>query len=109
MDCGMGTALGTAHLIAAFEEEQKVYYRKLNFLRCYIILNHFICIFQYSCVSQLSFSQTVVFSALSEYLHQALFTDIVLVVGHQRLRAHKVVLSSSCKFFRDAFKHHPGK
>ena len=24
MDCGMGTALGTAHLIAAFEEEQKV-------------------------------------------------------------------------------------
>ena len=25
MDCGMGTALGTAHLIAAFEEEQKVF------------------------------------------------------------------------------------
>ena len=24
MECGMGTALGTAHLIAAFEEEQKV-------------------------------------------------------------------------------------
>ena len=56
----------------------------------------------------LLFQQTVVFAALSEYLHQALFTDVVLVVGHQRLRAHKVVLSSSCKFFRDAFKHHPG-
>ena len=109
MDCGMGTALGTAHLIAAFEEEQKVYYRKLNFLKCYIFKIIFICIFQYLYVSQLSFLQTVVFSALSEYLHQALFTDIVLVVGHQRLRAHKVVLSSSCKFFRDAFKHHPGK
>ena len=54
------------------------------------------------------FWQTVVFAALSEYLHQAMFTDVVLVVGHQRLRAHKVVLSSSCKFFRDAFKHHPG-
>ena len=27
MDCGMGTALGTAHLIAAFEEEQKVNYK----------------------------------------------------------------------------------
>lgn len=105
----MGTALGTAHLIAAFEEEQKVYYRKLNFLKCYIFKIIFICIFQYLYVSQLSFLQTVVFSALSEYLHQALFTDIVLVVGHQRLRAHKVVLSSSCKFFRDAFKHHPGK
>ena len=106
----MGTALGTAHLIAAFEEEQKVYYRKLNFLKCYILYSIiFICIFQYLYVSQLSFLQTVVFSALSEYLHQALFTDIVLVVGHQRLRAHKVVLSSSCKFFRDAFKHHPGK
>ena len=26
MECGMGTALGTAHLIAAFEEEQKVSY-----------------------------------------------------------------------------------
>ena len=25
MECGMGTALGTAHLIAAFEEEQKVW------------------------------------------------------------------------------------
>ena len=37
MDCGMGTALGTAHLIAAFEEEQKVYYRKLNFLECHNI------------------------------------------------------------------------
>ena len=109
MDCGMGTALGTAHLIAAFEEEQKVYYKKLNLLEFYIFKTVIICFFQYSCVSQLSFLQTVVFSALSEYLHQALFTDIVLVVGHQRLRAHKVVLSSSCKFFRDAFKHHPGK
>ena len=36
MDCGMGTALGTAHLIAAFEEEQKVNYIKLNFLEFYI-------------------------------------------------------------------------
>ena len=112
MDCGMGTALGTAHLIAAFEEEQKVQYRKLKFLNLRIFnFESFIykCTFRYLCVSSFSFSQTVVFSALSEYLHQALFTDIVLVVGHQRLRAHKVVLSSSCKFFRDAFKHHPGK
>ena len=67
-------SIGTADLIAAFEDEQK----------------------------------TVVFSALSDYLHQALFTDVSLVVGHQRLRAHKVVLASSCKFFRDTFKHQPG-
>ena len=40
MDCGMGTALGTAHLIAAFEEEQKVQYRKLKFLNLRKILNH---------------------------------------------------------------------
>ena len=51
MDCGMGTALGTAHLIAAFEEEQKVYYRKLNFLTFHIlnsiILHHFYMSFRY--------------------------------------------------------------
>ena len=53
--------------------------------------------------------KTVVFSALSDYLHSAVFTDVALVCGngHQRLRAHKVVLASSCKFFRDMFKHAP--
>ena len=46
--------------------------------------------------------KTTVFSALSEYLHQNLFCDVSLVVGHQILRAHKVVLASSSKFFSNA-------
>jgi hypothetical protein len=51
----------------------------------------------------------VVFSALSDYLHLGLFTDISLTCGVQMLRAHKVVLAASSKFFRDAFKHCPSK
>ena len=51
--------------------------------------------------------KTTVFSALSEYLHQNLFCDVSLVVGHQILRAHKVVLASSSKFFSNAFGHYP--
>ena len=51
--------------------------------------------------------KTNVFSALSEYLHQNLFCDVSLVVGHQILRAHKVVLASSSKFFSNAFGHYP--
>ena len=39
--------------------------------------------------------KTIVFSALSEYWNQSLFCDVSLVVGHQVLGAHKVVLSST--------------
>jgi hypothetical protein len=49
----------------------------------------------------------VVFSALSDYLHLGLFTDVSLTCGLQMVRAHKVVLAASSKFFRDAFKHCP--
>ena len=51
----------------------------------------------------------VVFSALSDYLLLGLFTDVSLICGHQMVRAHKVVLAASSKFFRDAFKHCPSK
>ena len=51
----------------------------------------------------------VVFSALSDYLHLGLFTDVSLTCGLQMVRAHKVVLAASSKLFRDAFKHCPSK
>ena len=51
--------------------------------------------------------KTTVFSALSEYLNQNLFCDVTLLVGHQVLRAHKLVLASSSKFFYNAFSHYP--
>ena len=51
--------------------------------------------------------KTTVFSALSEYLNQNLFCDVSLLVGHQILRAHKLVLASSSKFFYNAFSHYP--
>ena len=51
--------------------------------------------------------KNAVFSALSEYLHQNMFCDVSLVVGHQVLRAHKMVLASSSKFFSNAFNHYP--
>ena len=51
--------------------------------------------------------KTIVFSALSEYWNQSLFCDVSLVVGHQVLGAHKVVLASSSKFFSNAFRHYP--
>ena len=47
--------------------------------------------------------RTVVFNGLSNYLHLDLFTDVTLICGLRQLRAHKVVLASSCKFFRDLF------
>jgi hypothetical protein len=53
--------------------------------------------------------KTTVFSALSEYLGQNLFCDVTLMVGPQILRAHKVVLASSSKFFYNIFNHFPGK
>ncbi len=70
--------------------------------------------------------KSVVFSALSDYLHLSLFADVVLVCGssssssmgvavgvanpnERRLWAHRVVLASSSKFFRDLFRHDPSK
>ena len=51
--------------------------------------------------------KNTVFSALSEYLHLSTFTDINLVCRNQSIRAHKVVLAASSKFFRDFFRHCP--
>ena len=51
--------------------------------------------------------RTVVFAALSNYLHLGLFTDVALRTKDQLLRAHKVVLAASSKFFRDFFRHNP--
>ena len=48
------------------------------------------------------------FSALSEYLSTGQYVDISLVCKGQVLRAHKVVLSSSSKYFKDFFRHQPG-
>ena len=48
------------------------------------------------------------FSALSEYLSTGQYVDISLVCKGQVLRAHKVVLSSSSKYFKDFFRHRPG-
>ncbi len=65
--------------------------------------------------------KSVVFSALSDYLHLSLFADVALVCGsasssgpcgpapvRRRLWAHRVVLASSSKFFRDLFRQDPG-
>ena len=52
--------------------------------------------------------RNTVFSALSEYLSTGLYVDISLVCKGQVLRAHKVVLSSSSKYFKDFFRHQPG-
>ena len=51
--------------------------------------------------------KNAVFSALSEYLEQNMFCDVSLVVGQQVLRAHKMVLASSSKFFSNVFNHIP--
>ena len=51
--------------------------------------------------------KTTVFSALSEYFRQHLFCDVVVVVGHEIIRAHKVVLAASSRFFYNAFHHYP--
>merc|ERR1719402_1766040 len=51
--------------------------------------------------------KNTVFSALSEYLSSGLYVDISLICRGQILRAHKVVLSSSSKYFRDFFRHQP--
>ena len=52
--------------------------------------------------------RNTVFSALSEYLSTGQYVDISLVCKGQVLRAHKVVLSSSSKYFKDFFRHQPG-
>ena len=52
--------------------------------------------------------RSTVFSALSEYLSTGQYVDISLVCKGQVLRAHKVVLSSSSKYFKDFFRHRPG-
>ena len=52
--------------------------------------------------------RNTVFSALSEYLSTGQHVDISLVCKGQVLRAHKVVLSSSSKYFKDFFRHQPG-
>ena len=52
--------------------------------------------------------RSTVFSALSEYLSTGQYVDISLVCKGQVLRAHKVVLSSSSKYFKDFFRHQPG-
>jgi len=55
-----------------------------------------------------------VFSSLSAYLHQSLFADIQLVCGlsgggqQGSIRAHKVVLAASSKFFSDLFSREAG-
>ena len=90
---------GGLDLIAAFEEEQKTVVFSGKFKNC--------CDIQPGTTTfwpEMKF--TYFFAALSDYLHSAVFTDVSLVCGngHQRLRAHKVVLASSCKFFRDTFK-----
>ena len=48
-----------------------------------------------------------VFSVLREYFHQNLFCDISLVIGDHTLRAHKLVLAASSKFFANAFDKNP--
>ncbi len=55
--------------------------------------------------------KSVVFTALSDYLQLSLFADVALVCGssagpaaERRLWAHRVVLASSSKFFRDLFR-----
>ena len=89
---------GGLDLIAAFEEEQKtvVFSGKFKI----VVTDRWVPTFW----PEMKF--TYFFAALSDYLHSAVFTDVSLVCGngHQRLRAHKVVLASSCKFFRDTFK-----
>ena len=52
--------------------------------------------------------RATVFSSLSEYLSTGQYVDISLVCKGQVLRAHKVVLSSSSKYFKDFFRHQPG-
>ena len=48
--------------------------------------------------------KTAVFTALSDYLHLSHFTDVSLICQHQvAVRAHRVVLASSSKFFREFF------
>ena len=48
--------------------------------------------------------KTAVFTALSDYLHLSHFTDVSLICQHQvAIRAHRVVLASSSKFFREFF------
>ena len=53
--------------------------------------------------------RAVVFTALSEYLSHSVYTDITLIIQNQPLKAHKVVLDSSSKVFRDLFRHNPSK
>ena len=51
--------------------------------------------------------KNAVFSALSGYLQQGIFCDVTLIVGQQVMRAHKMVLAPSCKFFSNTFGHYP--
>ena len=53
--------------------------------------------------------KATVFKALGEDFYQNAFCDVILMVGSQTINAHKVVLASSSKFFRDVFKHYPRK
>ena len=51
--------------------------------------------------------KNAVFYALSGFFQQNMFCDVTLIVGQQVMRAHKMVLASSCKFFSNAFDHYP--
>ena len=51
--------------------------------------------------------KNTVFFALSGYLQQNIFCDVTLIVGQQVMRAHKMVLAPSSKFFSNAFNHYP--
>ena len=45
--------------------------------------------------------------ALSGYLQQNKCCDVTLIVGQQVMRAHKMVLAPSSKFFSDTFSLYP--
>uniref|UniRef100_A0A0K2TTS5 Protein bricabrac 2like [Ceratitis capitata] n=1 Tax=Lepeophtheirus salmonis TaxID=72036 RepID=A0A0K2TTS5_LEPSM len=51
--------------------------------------------------------KSAVFGSLAGYLNTATFADVSLACRNQVLRAHKVVLAASSKFFSDLFKHNP--
>ena len=51
--------------------------------------------------------KNAVFYALSGYLQQNMFCDVTLIVGQQVMRAHKMVLAPSSKFFLNIFSQVP--
>ncbi|QQP56477.1 Protein bricabrac 2like, partial [Caligus rogercresseyi] len=51
--------------------------------------------------------KSAVFGSLAGYLNTATFADVSLACRNQVLRAHKVVLAASSKFFSDLFRHNP--